>query len=328
MDHSIRFATTIHGLFITPTRINASPTKDYRHSYNDWYIAPMERYSIDPPEVKSNIVEIPAMDGGLDLSESLTGYPIYSNREGSMEFYVDDDKMIRNFNTGTGRVDTNVKPSYAVWYDIYRDICQFLNGRKLYMLMEDDPRWVYHGRFTVGPYESGDGRFSEIKISYVLDPYKILAWRSDGEYYFDALYLSSLPFEYGSQEGYETKRSLINTHQNIRINGENIEKRFSSGTMPTVPIIHCKLICETAEDLPSITINGRSHRVDESAEAETIQVDGVEYLVKNLDIFDRQIVFVSRLHPSFKSHVTSDDQNVLTITCNGWISLDYDIGVL
>ena len=74
MDHSMRFATTIDNLFGNVPEVNVFPsTSDYRHSYDDWYLIPKERYSIEPPKVKENIISIPAADGGLDLSEALTG---------------------------------------------------------------------------------------------------------------------------------------------------------------------------------------------------------------------------------------------------------------
>ena len=340
MEHSIRFGKTLEDLFGVAPEITASATyANYRHSYMDWFLIPKERYSIEPPEVKSNIIEIPAGDGGLDLSESLTGYPVYNNREGYMEFYVDDDKLYRNFNTGTGRPDPfNSSKQEGKWYEIYRDICNFLNGRVMYMMLEDDARWVYHGRFTVGKYESGNGHNSEIKISYVLDPYKLLPWRTDGEYYFDSLYLLDLASELTPSNKYVGKTSLINHYQDIRINGTDVEKAFISGIKPTVPTIHCKLICIDASDKPTIRIKAsnetinlnydHTYTVSDDAEAETITVDGTDYLVKNLDIFDRKIVFIDRDMPSFLSHCNSNSFNKLCITCNGWISLDYDIGVL
>lgn len=335
MEHSIRFGVSIDDLYsMAPELTSRMATDKYRHSYNDWFLMPKERYSINPPEVKSNIIEIPARDGGLDLSESLTGYPVYSNREGEMEFYVDNEKVYKSPNPYYP--DNDILKNN--WYDIYRDICQFLNGRVMYMLLEDDPRWVFHGRFTVGPYESGNGNNSEIKISYVLEPYKLLPWRSDGDYYWDALFLKDYPNDIVPSSRYQDKVSLINPYQNIRFSGMNVKKEFTSGVMPTVPTIHCKLICQEETDLPTITINAvnetinlnyaKTYTVASNAEPETIIVNDTTYIVKSLDIFDRNIVFVSRENPSMVSHSNGETPNEFYITGNGWMSLDYDLGVL
>lgn len=335
MEHSIRFSSTIEGLYSIPPELYARPASDpYRHSYDDWFLIPKERYSIEPPEVKSNIIEIPMRDGGLDLSESLTGYPVFNNREGSMEFYIDDTKIYKALQ----REYQDLDPLKNNWYDVYRDICQFLNGRLLYMLLEDDPRWVYHGRFTVGKYESGNGHNSEIRISYVLDPYKLLAWRNDGEYYWDALFMKSYQFNFVQSDQYQDKESLMNQYQNVRISGTQVLKEFSVGSMPTVPTITAKLICMEETDLPTITIKAvnetinlnyeKTYTVSEETEAETITVGDNTYIVKTIEIFDRNIIFVDRVNPSLVSHCNSNTYNKLYFTCNGWISVNYDIGVL
>ena len=313
MEHSIRFASSIDELYTIAPDINAHPNDEHRHSYTDWYLIPKERYSIEPPEVKSNIIEIPAADGGLDLSESLTGYPIYSNREGTMEFYVDNDKLVRDYWTGTSSPNPNNINQYMAWYDIYRDICQFLNGRVVYMLLEDDSRWVYRGRFTVGKYESGNGHFSEIKISYVLDPYKLLPWRNDGEYYWDALLMHGVPGYLVTQRNYVDNASLINKSNDIPFDGTDVNLYFRSGIMPTVPKMTFKLVCDEPTDKPSVTISyentsinlavsSTTYTVSDDAVAEEVTIDGEEVLIKTLEVYDRRIVFVDRTHPSFVSH--------------------------
>ena len=340
MEHSIRFGKTIQDLFTLAPDINVSPMgTDHRHSYTDWYLIPKERYSIEPPEVKSNIIEIPAADGGLDLSESLTGYPIYSNREGTMEFYVDDEKLIRDYFSGTDTPSPHYDNLYMTWYDIYRDICQFLNGRVMYMLLEDDSRWVYRGRFTVGKYESGNGHFSEIKISYVLDPYKLLPWRNDGNYYWDALTVHDLPGALVPQGDYIDKDSLINFYNDIPFNGESVTLEFRSGLMPTIPRMIFKLKCDEPTDKPSVTmtytnetinrtVSAKTYTVSDDAVAEEVTINGTQVLIKTLEVYDRTIVFVDRLHPSFTSHAIANAVNKLTLSGVGWLSIDYEIGVL
>ena len=59
------------------------------NTWDTWWLIPSSRPVINPPGFKSNYIEIPGMDGSIDISTVLTGgYPTYSNRTGSIEYYV------------------------------------------------------------------------------------------------------------------------------------------------------------------------------------------------------------------------------------------------
>ena len=342
MEHSMRFAKTVDGLFGHLNDVNIELNKPYRHSYTDWYLIPKERYFVEQPEVKSNIIDVPATNGGLDLSESLTGYPVYSNREGYFEFYVDNDKVLRNYMTGLPGGGIMWQGIETIWYDIHRDICNFLNGRVMYMMLEDDPRLIFHGRFSVGALDASNGNFSSVKISYVLEPFKLLPWRTDNRWYFDCLYTANLDPLTTGLSGYNDKRVLLNPYQDVRVNGtvENPTTiRPRSGDMPTIPTITCELIYQDDED-PEITIEitnesvdinyGHTYKASEmNSSNKTKVVNGITYNVKKFTIYDRKIIFIDLYAPSMVSHNGfSNTPNVLRMQGNGWISLDYDIGVL
>ena len=325
MDHSMRFSETLRGLYLLPPEVNNSIDSKFRHSFNDWYLIPKERYSIIPPEVKSNIIEIPGADGGLDLSESLTGYPVYSNREDSFDFYIADDKTIRNKYTG---LDNLYQGETTTWYEIYRDICNFLNGRQMYLLLEDDPRFYYYGRFTVGKYNSGNGKFSEIKISYNLEPYRILPWKTDNDWYWDALYVRNTSPLATGENVYNTGDQFKNPYQDIFINdGTEVSKTFICGPMSVVPKIHVALIVTQEVTNPTVTIQAINESIhlnytqtylSTNVEVTEKTVGGITYNVKEFDIYDRNIIFA----------YSRNGTNELKLTMNGWISLDYEIGVL
>ena len=57
-----------------------------KDSWKDWHLIPSSRPVFVMPEVKTNFVDIPGSDGGIDLSEVLSGYPVYKNRNGSFKF--------------------------------------------------------------------------------------------------------------------------------------------------------------------------------------------------------------------------------------------------
>lgn len=122
------------------------------NTWTDWHLIPSSRPSVVPPTIVTKYVEIPGADGVLDLSNFLTGRPTYGQRQGSFSFVVDND--------------------HEPWEKLRSRITNALHGKKLNMLLMDDPNYYYTGRFTVGNWESGATN-SKISLSYQLDPYKL-----------------------------------------------------------------------------------------------------------------------------------------------------------
>lgn len=123
-----------------------------RNTYSDWHLVPKTRPVIEQPELKTVVVDIPGGQGVLDLSESLTNYPLYKNRTGTLEF--------------------NVLNDFVNWKNLYQTISNYLHGIKLPLTLEDDPLWWYYGRYKVHWDSPSDGTWSSIKIDYDLEPFK------------------------------------------------------------------------------------------------------------------------------------------------------------
>lgn len=128
-----------------------SVTFGTKNTWKDWKIVPSTRPVINPPPVKTQYVDIPGGNGSLDLTESLIGRAAYGNRTGSIEFIVADQ-------------DTP-------WVDIYQDIMNYVHGRRMTLVLEDDPDHYYTGRFAVNAWKSNKD-WSRITIDYNLGPYK------------------------------------------------------------------------------------------------------------------------------------------------------------
>ncbi len=75
------------------------------------------RYSIHPAQ-KVKTLDIPGGDGVIDASQALTGYPVYQNRTGSIEFIVMND--------------------FKPWHMAYSDIMDYLHGQTMRAILEDD----------------------------------------------------------------------------------------------------------------------------------------------------------------------------------------------
>ena len=123
-----------------------------KNTWDDYHLIPLTRPVFNPPTQKTNLIDIPGADGSLDLSNALTGYPVYDNRQGSMEFAVDND--------------------FKEWTVAFSDILNHVHGRTLDVFLEDDPNFIYKGRFAVNVWKSDKDR-SSIVIDYVVNPYKV-----------------------------------------------------------------------------------------------------------------------------------------------------------
>lgn len=125
------------------------------NTWDDWHLIPTSRPEIVAPEVYTNYVDLPGAHGKLDLSEYLTGGPVFKNRSGSLQFYA--------------------LAEHGFWAERYNQICNFLHGRRLQMVLYDEPEYFYTGRFRVESWQSdGQTNWSTVTINYELDPFKFL----------------------------------------------------------------------------------------------------------------------------------------------------------
>ena len=122
-----------------------------KNTWDDWRLVPSSRPVFNPPAQKVKTLDIPGGDGVLDLSTALTGYPVYQNRTGQMEFIVMND--------------------FKPWHTAYSDIMDYLHGQTMRATLEDDPEYFYEGRFTVNAWKSQKD-WSRIVIDYSVGPYK------------------------------------------------------------------------------------------------------------------------------------------------------------
>lgn len=137
-----------------------------KNTWDDWRLVPASRPLFNPPPQKTKVIDIPGMDSVIDLSQALTGYPIFGNRTGSLEFIVMND--------------------FKAWQVAYSDIMGYLHGQNMHAVLEDDPEYYYEGRFTVNSWKSEKDR-SRITIDYDVSPYKRSAQSSIDDWHWDLL---------------------------------------------------------------------------------------------------------------------------------------------
>ena len=131
-----------------------------KNTWKDWHLVPASRPTFSMPPLKERYVDLPGVNGSIDMTEAVTGYPVYGNRTGSMEFivmnewYAEDGSYVR-----------------GTWHERYSDIANYLHGRRMHAVLEDDPQFYYDGRFKLQEWRS-EKDYSRIVIEYSVDPYK------------------------------------------------------------------------------------------------------------------------------------------------------------
>ena len=138
------------------------------NTLKDWHIVPLGRPVINPPTQKRQTIDIPGANGQLDISNSLTHYPVFNNRQGQLQFAVLNDI-----------------PGHD-WLTIYTKIMKFLQGNSVKFFLEDDPKWFYEGQVWVDNWDSrSDGTWSEVTLGYDVQPYRRAINKSTDEWLWD-----------------------------------------------------------------------------------------------------------------------------------------------
>lgn len=133
-----------HSITFDPKGLNIN-------TWKSWHMAPKTRPFVVAPQVKTEYIDVPGADGSLDYTEALTGKPRYANRTGQWDFIIDN--------------------GYRKWHELYSEILLRLHGKKMKIILDDDPNYYWEGRLSVTG-QFGNKDYSSISISYNLGPYK------------------------------------------------------------------------------------------------------------------------------------------------------------
>ena len=120
------------------------------HSHDDLGLI-LTKKTIEPAAAKTQTIDIPGADGELDYTEYF-GKILYSNRTLSFEFSI-------------------VGPP-SEFLTLYSRVQNLLHGRKMKIVLDDDPNFYYTGRVHVNEWES-DQRVGKLVIDVDAQPYKL-----------------------------------------------------------------------------------------------------------------------------------------------------------
>lgn len=175
-------------------------TGESKHTYNDFGLYPSTVGMPEPPGVQTMFIEVPGMDGSLDATESLDGTVHYEDRTYTQRY-----------------VDLNGR---ALWYKRYSDLQNFIHGKQLKMILDDDPEWYYLGRFEIADPDPKKYR-NVLEISATLRPYKYKTNSTLEDWLWD-------PFSF--EEG------VIREYRDIQVDGVK-DVTVIGSEMPVVPAI-------------------------------------------------------------------------------------------
>ena len=186
-----------------------------KHSFDDFGIY-LTSKTINPPEPQTNTISVPLRDGSIDLTESLTNDVKYSDRKIDMTFSV-------------------VHPMEQ-WSDKVSEIENYLHGKRMKVVFDDDANFYYIGRLKVNEWSSQKS-IGKLVIECVADPYK---YDIQDDWLWD-------PFDF--ENGY------ISESENIPVSGSTtiviVGKRKK--TYPTI----------TASSAMTVAYNGATYNLTE-----------------------------------------------------------------
>ena len=123
------------------------------HSFYEWGLI-LSSKEIQSPSPKTNLIEIEGGDGVLDLTEFF-GDIKYNNRKLTFDF---------------SKMDI-VPDGFLALFSLVQNT---IHGRKMKIILDDDPANYYFGRVTVNEWKS-DKNIGQIVIEVDAEPYKYKA---------------------------------------------------------------------------------------------------------------------------------------------------------
>ena len=125
---------------------------DKVHSYTDWGLR-LKQISVGMPQAKTSYVDVPGMNGSLDLTEAQNGGIVYEMRTIKLTFDA------RNKN-------------YTQWAGLISRIARVIEGKETRIILDTDPGYYYVGRCHIDPKKTNEVT-GEITIQCTCDPYKL-----------------------------------------------------------------------------------------------------------------------------------------------------------
>lgn len=123
---------------------------DTASQFVPWTLAELK---LSAPEVKTNYTDIPGANGSLDLTCAVSGEPVYYDRELSAAFETSEGSRAEREKAIT-------------------DMMNQLHGKRLHIVLPDDPDFYLDGRVSVSR-EYNDMAHARVAVSATCTPYRL-----------------------------------------------------------------------------------------------------------------------------------------------------------
>lgn len=179
---------------------NYAATLNGKHTYTDYGLYVTNNDPVEPPEVKAEYIEIPGRNGQIDLTEALTGYTVYNNRQIVLEL--------------------GGKKRSQDWPGFMSNFLNELHGQSVTVIFDNDPSYYYVGRATVeSDYEKGN-EIARFTLTINAEPYKYSNQSTTEPWLWD-------PFSFVD--------GVIRYYNQIQINGTT-QIQVMGSEMPVIPL--------------------------------------------------------------------------------------------
>ena len=198
--------------------------EDGMKSYEDFHLIPRRRLYIGPPEVKTNMIDIPGGDGYLDTSEAPDGRAHYGARTASWEFEVE-------------REYRRLYPS------LYSKLMNYLHNRNMRIILDDDPHYFYIGRASVNQFLSEE-MAATVVIDITAQPFKYETTLSTEDWLWDPFNLET---------------DYVRGYGRMRVDGEKTVE-IPGARKPVTPTFIVEL--DAGHDSMTLEFDGTSYSLD------------------------------------------------------------------
>lgn len=174
---------------------------DRIHTSRDWGLKLISIY-LPMPQPKTQLIDIPGGDGNIDLTEINMGRPAYKDRDG-LELVFD-----------------LMDGDYATWFMKYSQFAAEVHGKKIKMVLDDDPGYYYMVRLELDGKKTNPV-YGKITFTGTAEPFKYDLYSSAEDWLWD-----TFDFETG----------VIRELKDITINSANKTIEILGAGIDTAPV--------------------------------------------------------------------------------------------
>lgn len=180
---------------------NSACTLNGKHTFYDYGLYVGNTMPVAPPTVRKQMIEVPGRNGDIDLTEALTGYTVYNNRQITLQL--------------------GGKKNPRIWHSFMSSFLNEIHGKTVRVIFDDDPEFYFIGRAEVQGDAVKGNEVCTFTVIIDAEPYKYSLHDTSEPWLWD-------PFSFVD--------GVIRTYSNIQVSGTKTVTLINE-LMPVIPII-------------------------------------------------------------------------------------------